>query len=412
MSAARHSDRAAGALADMGATDPAIAALALWCAHRDDPGATRTRGETILYGPDFAALPRHEQIGLAAHQILHVALRHPARGAGLAERLGPAFSADLYALAADAIVNETLLAGGHALPRPAVRLTELLAEAVGRQVLPAAALADWDAERLATALMGDAGTRQRAADYATRRQFTPDLAPSEQTDPSPAPEPEWRARRMRAMQTGRAAGSGIGPLFQTLADLAPPRIAWELRLRRLLTRAVTDAPRPTHRRPARRWLAMEAHARATGGPTPIFEPGIQRLATRPRLAVCIDTSSSVDDLTLRLLASECAGIARRTGAETHVLGFDEAVHTRATLGPGAWESTLQGLELNRGGGTSYLEVLEAAARLEPALIVVLTDLDGPMGERPPVPVLWVTPDAPGMHPPFGQVLSLAGDAPA
>ncbi len=407
MNSARHSTRAAPALQDMGAIDPAIAALALWCSHRDDPGPTRTAGETIFYGPDFAGLPRHEQIGLAAHHILHVALRHPARSAALAERLGPAFSSDLYALAADAIVNETLFAGGHALPRPATRLTELLAEAVGRQVPAATALADWDTERLATALMGDAGTRKRAADYAARRRFTPDLGPSDQTDKAPTPEPEWRARRMRAMQTGRAAGTGIGPLSQTLADLAPPRIAWELRLRRLLTRAVTDAPRPTHRRPARRWLAMEAQARETGGPTPFFEPGTERLATRPRLAVCIDTSSSIDDLTLTLLASECAGIARRTGAETHVLGFDEAVHTRATLGPGLWENAMRGLTLNRGGGTSYVDVLDEAARLDPAMIVILTDLDGPIGARPPMPVLWVTPDTPGTVPPFGKILNLA-----
>ena len=53
MTAGAHSRRASAALARMPEIDPAIAALALWCRHRDDPGRTRTRGDTILYGPEF-----------------------------------------------------------------------------------------------------------------------------------------------------------------------------------------------------------------------------------------------------------------------------------------------------------------------------------------------------------------------
>ena len=37
--------------------DPAIAALALWCLHRDGDGPTRTNGDEIIYGPTFEALP-------------------------------------------------------------------------------------------------------------------------------------------------------------------------------------------------------------------------------------------------------------------------------------------------------------------------------------------------------------------
>ena len=41
-------------------------------------------------------------------------------------RLGDRFQPPLYALAADAIVNETLLLAGHVLPRPCVLLSALL----------------------------------------------------------------------------------------------------------------------------------------------------------------------------------------------------------------------------------------------------------------------------------------------
>jgi len=123
-----HSTRAARALAHLAEVDPALHILSLWCRHRDG-AATATRGDTIAYGPDFTTLGLPEQVGLAAHHILHAALRHSARQTALAERLGDAFQPDLYALAADGIVTETLLLAGHALPRPATTLTGLLTEA-------------------------------------------------------------------------------------------------------------------------------------------------------------------------------------------------------------------------------------------------------------------------------------------
>jgi len=102
-----HSARAGRALQSLAETDPALAALSLWCDHRDGD-ATRSSGVVITYGPDFTARPLHEQIALAAHHILHVALRHSARMQALATRFGPGFDAALFNLAADALVNEAL----------------------------------------------------------------------------------------------------------------------------------------------------------------------------------------------------------------------------------------------------------------------------------------------------------------
>ena len=106
-------------------------------------------------------------------------------------------------------------------------------------------------------------------------------------------------------------------------------------LRGLATRAVSDAPRRTHRRPARTWIAMEAEAGRTGGPAPVFQPGIARGSDRPRVIVGLDTSGSVDDALLARFAAEIAGIARRTGAETRVLAFDESVHAEIPMGAGS-----------------------------------------------------------------------------
>ena len=89
----RHSERASRALRKLAETDPAFASLSLWCATRT---ATRSRcpvwsdGTTIRYGAAFAGFPPPEQMGLAAHHILHVAFRHAARGAAMGVRLGDA----------------------------------------------------------------------------------------------------------------------------------------------------------------------------------------------------------------------------------------------------------------------------------------------------------------------------------
>ena len=273
----RHSDRARLALARLADADPALGALALWCDHRDGDGPTRTRGDTILYGPEFPLLPIHEQIGLAGHHVLHVTLRHSARMAAMEARLGPAFDAARFNRAADAIANEAILAAGHALPRPCVTLAELLPEGVP------AGIADWTVESLYLGMEAGPGAR-RGDDAASARAPSAggDLDPASDGGSGDRAAPEWRARATRAFEAGRLAGRGIGRAAGRIADLGASPTPWETVLRGLVTRAVSEAPRRTHRRPARGWIAMEAEARRGGGPSPVFQPGNARGSERPR----------------------------------------------------------------------------------------------------------------------------------
>jgi hypothetical protein len=159
-----HSQRAGPALVALVEADPAVAMLALWCDHRDvDAGpAAATEGRCIRYGPGFLTLPLHEATGLAAHHVLHVALGHAGRMSVMAERLGLEFAPDLWGIACDAVVNEALLAAGHALPRPALRLSGLLDAVWGAEKATGDALADWDAERLYLRLVRDGGGTSEA----------------------------------------------------------------------------------------------------------------------------------------------------------------------------------------------------------------------------------------------------------
>lgn len=398
--------RATRALAHLGEVDPALAVLSLWCRHRNGDD-TRTAGEVISYAPGFDTLGLAEQVGTVAHHVLHVALRHSARAAALAERLGPEFDATLFGLAADGIVNETLALAGHALPRPAVMLTEVLAEAGITSPSAIAALTDWDADRLALALHADPARARRLRDWGRARGFVPDVAAGE-ADPNGTAQTaaDWRNQMLRALEAGRKAGTGIGRLGVILADLSPGAVPWEVHLRGLLELALTDRPRESWRRPARPWIARLAEATRTGTPVPPFEPGRARLDHRPRLVIGLDTSSSIDGLTLRMLLAEAESITRRSGAEAHLLAFDTAVSAQDRLDAPGW-AALRDLSLRQGGGTDYADLFAKADRMTPSVLVVLTDLDAPLPPAPRWPVIWAVPNSPA-PPPYGRLVTLPG----
>lgn len=403
-----HSQRACSALAHLGEIDPALAVLALWCRHRDGDGEVRTQGNTIIYGPSFMSLGVAEQVGLLAHHVLHVALRHSDRQAALAERLGDTFDPVLFGLAADGLINETLVLAGHAVPRPAVLVTELL-KAIGVPAKSSVdALTDWDADRLAMALHDHPEKSENARKFGKSRGFAQDVMDGTPEGEDGAPSAaDWRNQMLHALEAGRKAGTGIGKFGGILADLTMPGVPWEVQLRGLLAKAVSDTPRTSHRRPATQWIAMAAHAQRAGSPEPVFQPGRSRDATRPRVVIGLDTSSSITATMLTLFMSEIEGISRRSAAEVHVLAFDEQVHEARRMDTGGWRS-LRDMPLRTGGGTAYAPVISSATRLRPSLLVMLTDLDAPFGPPPPYPVLWAVPGRGAVEVPFGRVLRIDG----
>ena len=205
----------------------------------------------------------------------------------------------------------------------------------------------------------------------------------------------------QALQIGNRAGSGIGVALARFGDLPVAKVPWEIRLRRLLAKALSHHPVPSHKRPSRSWLAQDAFSRQRGENGPGFEPAILRKVERASLVVALDTSSSIDDATLDLFASEAISIIRRTGHETYLLGFDTEVHSHQRLnGLG----DLNRVNLSRDGGTDFLPMLKEAEALAPSAIVVLTDLDAPTPNRSEIDIIWAVPAAPKSLPNCGTVL--------
>ena len=264
-------------------------------------------------------------------------------------------------------------------------------------------LADWDTDRLyhalAAPLEGDPSqTNPSIDDYMMKRRFAPDLSSRGQFETQ---SDIWSNRVDQALDLGRSAGVGIGPALIRFGDLPHATIPWEQRLRRLMAKAVSDVLRLSHKRPASRWIAQEAQAQITDSTAPAFQPGLARDLQRPRIVIAIDTSSSVTDTQLELFAAEAMGIQRRSGAECHLFGFDTDIHSQTRLD--SLESLKQ-LDMRRGGGTDLAPVFATGRRLDPSVLIILTDLDAPLPPIPRYDVIWAVPSPVRQAPSFGTLL--------
>lgn len=407
-----------------------------------------TDGSTIYYGTKFASWTLDEQVGVCAHEISHVAFRHVNRAKKMRERMGDVFDMKLMNIATDAIINQTLLLAGYTLPRPCIVLTDLFKEVWGETITAEDGIQEYDSEKLYIRLSeerkkqgkksqkgpgkgkGSPGGKgegspgegdgegddaadsksaaERAKEYADGKGFAEDMDAAGKSRPEDAQaDSEWQQRLTRAMNQGRLAGKGVGKLGHLIADLPKSKVPWEVILRRLVTKAVTRSPRMAYDRPTRRWLGMDADAIMRGIPTPAYEPGIVKQSGNPRIAIGVDVSGSISDNILKIFASEIATIGKKTGAEIHLFVFDDGVLSEQKLAGVDFESEVKRIEFARGGGTSFVEVIERAQAVDPSIIVVLTDLYGPFGKAPgAIPVIWASPEDNPPDAPFGRVLKL------
>jgi hypothetical protein len=432
---------------------PSTGGLALWIRHQDvradaDVQTVMTDGNTIYYGAAFNNLPLREQTGLVAHEVLHVALRHPQRFLDLQRLIGDV-DLQLFTTCADAIVNSTLehLAWLR-LPAGSVYLDRLLVVALGMHEDAQTALLRWDVEALYRAiddrLMPDQNSRQQArnngsssasassagssgrggprdaSDNQAPRQRQDgrrsavvrtlgarghaDLIPNEATQCSAEAEAEQAREHAERLLRGHVNDGDFSMLRALIADLPRVRTPWEQVLRTRLARALAPRPSVSWSRPTRSYIANQGRS-GTNRRLP-WEPGFSQSAWVPRIAVIVDVSGSVDAELMARFAHEIEAIARRQEAGLVLIVGDNRVRRVEVFK--AAKADLRNIEFHGGGGTDFTPLLEEADKYRPDIGVVLTDLEGPARFRPRWPVIWTVP---GAHthavPPFGRKLVLS-----
>ena len=431
---------------------PSTGGLALWVRHLDLPAdaaapAVATDGNTLFYGAAFERRPLEEQAGLVAHEVLHIALRHPQRFLDLQQLLGDV-DLRLFNICADALVNSAL---SHLtwlrLPSPALLLDRLLLTALGVDQSVEKSLLEWDVERLYRAIddrpppegrrspsrqarqggrqadepaasgCGSPHAQAEACESAVRpdgarservrslgAESAPDLLPGPDTRGPPEEEAgqarEWSERILR----GHAGDGPHSMLRELIADLPRSRTPWQQVLRSQLARSLSSQRDLSWSRPARSYIANQGRI----GPNRRlpWEPGFTATKRVANLVVIIDVSGSIDDALMQGFAREIESIARRTEAALVLIVGDDRVRRVERFEPGR-RPELQGIRFAGGGGTDFTQLLEAADGHRPDIAVVLTDLEGPARFRPRWPVLWVVPEsARAAMQPFGRKLVL------
>ncbi|SIT65857.1 Predicted metal-dependent peptidase [Ectothiorhodosinus mongolicus] len=408
---------------------PSTGGLALWMQHHDvddrpEVAIIANDGNSVFYGPLFAQRPLEEQVGLVAHQVLHVALRHSQRLEELRRLIGEV-DLQLYNICADAIINSSL---SHLpwlqLPAGSVFLEALLEEHLHIRESPESSLLQWDVESLYRRFTqrGTTPTPKRGTTPVDKWGRTPfqedgyladrlrrsgagilaDLLPAEESEAAEDKADhtrEWRERMVRAH-----AGDGeFSMLRALLADMPRLRTPWEHILRTRVARGLARLPETSWSRPARSWLANQG--RTAGGRRLPWEPGRVSARKVPRLALIVDVSGSIDEALLARFATEVEAIVRRTEASLTLIIGDDHVRAVETLELG--RRRLEDIVFEGGGGTDFSPLLIEAERHGPDMCLVLTDLQGPADYQPGCPVLWLlSPQFAKTKPPFGETLPL------
>ncbi|WP_322515794.1 VWA-like domain-containing protein [Rhodopseudomonas palustris] len=435
---------------------PSTGGLALWVRHQDLPadGDTAavvaiTDGATVYYGAAFEKLPLPEQVGLVAHEVLHIALRHPQRFVELQRVIGDV-DLELFNVCADAIVNSTLAhLSWLTLPEKSVMLEQILAKALKREQDVEAALLEWDVEKLYRAIddrdsdsnngksksgnksqagseadaSGSGGRDQSQSQSESQQQSTEqradgsrsakvrelgagsarDLVPNPESQSAPEHEAEHAREWSERILRGHAGDGAFSMLRALIADLPRTRTPWAQVLRVQLARGLAKKPSLTWSRPARSYIANQGRAGQHRMP---FEPGFSATKNEPRLALIIDVSGSIDDRVMERFAREIETITRRQEAGLVLIIGDERVRQVEFFEPGR-RFVLSEIEFAGGGGTDFTPLLAEADRHRPDIAVVLTDLEGPADFKPRWPVIWAVPEShANAVQPFGRLLAL------
>ena len=393
---------------------PGLGGVALWVKffNSDDPRLiARTDGVRVEAGPRYDNYNDAERRFIVLHELLHVALAHPAREREMKRRTED-FDARLYNIACDAIINAALDGvRGVRAPDIVVTLGELLSP-LGywkKDDNPAEVVRQWSSEALYHLL---AKNRSRIDFHAlsSGAGFSgKDLAQSLnapalgilKSDVYNSTEDTIRAWSSRLKM---ARGSLAGIFNRLVRELPRVKTPWERILRDFLFRHAQRKRKSDPSRPTRRWLALESDLRQQEGVDLPFERAT-RAGRTGRIAIAVDTSGSIDESLLNRFAAEVAAVLEKTESLLRLIVCDADVHQIHDLSGREGAELLRGFKFRGGGGTDFRPAITEAAKWKPDLLIYLTDLEGDTGDEPAFPVLWAVPEGKAAAP-WGKIIEL------
>jgi predicted metal-dependent peptidase len=383
------SKRLQGALLRIRGEHPFLGTLALFADIQvvEEVATAATDGKSIWFNPAFVAgLELNELYGLVAHELLHAALQHGARRGVREPRL--------WNIAADVVVNGMVRADtAYALPKGGVEMPKLAHLSVeeiyeqlacGRMKAPSITLLDL----VATGLQSGEGPQGEGVSTGLQRGALEDSAIADL-------QRHWRTALQQAGAVARRVAKGMGHRgLGSLRDLAAAS-ASQIDWKEALWQFVVSTPHDFQgfdRRFVHRKLYLEAME-----------------GESVEVAICIDTSGSVDAQALSAFMAEVQAILDAYPQIHGSLYYADA----ALYGPHEFAMGMPIPKPQGGGGTSFVPFFERTAAsgdsLRDVVCVYLTDGYGSFPSKVPSgPVLWVVSEG-GLSStdfPFGTVVRM------
>jgi predicted metal-dependent peptidase len=344
-------------------------------------------GTTLWYNPDYInALTFDETVGVAAHEVGHLALGHHARRGNR--------DSHEWNVACDFSLNQLLIDDGFTLPHGALiepRFQGMDAEQIytirARERSPSSS----------DDKPGKPG-KDGAKDHGGTGSFIDGIGAN--GEPATATElrdqaEDWQIAAMQAASAAKAAGKLSGAASYIVNDIRKVRSdQWEI-LREFMTQNTKEAS----------WLPPNRRYVYQG----LYLPGYRDKKQMGEMVIVIDTSGSVfaNKQLLDDFNNHTNDILEDTTPETtHVLYWDTECKGYDTYERDDLPITITP---HGGGGTAFDGIWSylALQDIQPSCVVVLTDLYATFGDAPEYPVLWASVGSDTA--PYGDVVKLELD---
>jgi predicted metal-dependent peptidase len=343
-----------------------VLALQLQVIESDLNETAWTNGQQMGFNPKFVSTLTNDQlIAVIAHEVMHCACGHPWRESGR-EHIK-------WNMACDYAINPILTDSGLTLPDGCLNDSQYAGKS-----------AEWIFDRLPDQPKngGGCGTGEVLS--------SPQGADGDQ--PGQATESDWQQYTKQAIQAAKQQGKLPGKMLRNLEQATAAKVDWRSLLRRYMQDLTTADY--SWQRPNKRHLA--------GG---LYLPTLRSHACG-KIAIAVDTSGSIDEVTLSQFCGEMQSIiSEMQPSSTEVLYCDAAVnhidvferHDPLTM------------KAVGGGGTSFspvFEHFETSDSDQPIVLVYFTDMYGSFPDTAPeYPVIWASTSEVDKAP-FGDVVPI------
>lgn len=195
-----------------------------------------------------------------------------------------------------------------------------------------------------------------------------------------------------------AAGEGDA-LFEAYKPEGHSRTPWYQAIRPMMSNALINKINLNYRRPNAQTIQNEYTTRSnairTGTRTTLLSrrtPRIDRRVHAKKAVAIFDTSGSIfsDVRLIRRFLTEMVTMCDTVNTSLTVIFADTVVQGIVEIHD-AYEM-IEEIKPKGGGGTSFVEAIEAADEMSPDLIIYLTDLMGTFPDKAPkAPIIWAFP---------------------